>query len=290
MADEIIYTGISGTYTYTFRLLRNSLIRALYENAAAVLPFLNRKSLAGFESDSERFPVAPTLAAAAITDGSDLANTPYTPTQITLTVGEVGLMLTLSDLARLSSITDFEQLGSEAGEAVAEKLITDIAALGAGFSNSVGVSAAALTEAQFRAAQTQLVIRRIKGPFYSLMYPQQVEDLVTSIGSNISAAATTGSDPRAVVNDLTMGSNMDLGTLYGVRVLASSTVPTANAGADSAGFMAGSQRALAYVEKWAVRPEMERDASLRASEVVVTSAYAVGETDDAAGVAIITDR
>ena len=54
--------------------------------------------------------------------------------------------------------------------------------------------------------------------------------------------------------------------------------------------MAGSQRALAYVEKWAVRPEMERDASLRASEVVVTTAYAVGETDDAAGVSIITDR
>lgn len=290
MANEIVYSGLSGNYTYTFRLMRDSLIRALYENAAAVLPFLDRKQLQGFASDSERFPKAPALAAAALTDGTDMANTAYTPTGVTLTVGEVGLMLTLTDLARLSSITDFEQLGSEAGEAVAEKLITDIAALGSGFSTVIGTTAVALTEAQFRSGITTLVINKIKQPYYSLLYPQQVDDLTTSIGSTISAASTTGRSPRAEVNDLQIGSSMDMGVLYGARILASSTVPTANAGADSAGFLAGAQRALAYVEKWAIRPEMERDASLRASEVVVTAAYAVGEKDDTAGVAIITDR
>ena len=290
MAGEITYAGLSGVYSYTFRLLQDNLIRALYENAGMVLPFLDRKELQGFASDSERFPKAPTLAAAALTDGNDLTNTAYTPTQVTLTVGEVGLMLTLTDLARLSSITDFEQLGSEAGEAVAEKLITDIAALGGGFSNSVGTTTVNLTEAQFRSAQTTLVIAKIKQPYFALMYPQQVEDLVTSIGSAISPAATTGGTARGEVNDLTMGSNMDAGKLYGVRILASSTVATANAGADSAGYMAGSQRAIAYIEKWAIRPEMERDASLRGSEIVVTAAYAVGEKDDPAGVGIITDR
>ena len=290
MADEITYSGLSGNYTYTYRLLRDSLIRALYESAAMVLPFLDRKQLQGFASDSEKFPKAPSLAAAALTDGTDLTNTAYSPTSVTLTVGEVGLMLTLTDLARLSSITDFEQLGSEAGEAVGEKLITDIAALGAGFSTSVGTSAADLTEAQFRSAITTLVINKIKQPYFSMLYPQQAEDLVTSIGSTIDAAGTTGRSPRAESNDLTMGSSMDLGVLFGARILGSSTVPTANASADSAGFVAGANRALAYVEKWAIRPEMERDASLRGSEVVVTAAYAVGEKDDAAGVGIITDR
>lgn len=290
MADEITYSGLSGNYTYTYRLLRDSLIRALYENAADVLPFLDRKQLQGFASDSEKFPKAPSLSAAALTDGTDLANTAYSPTAVTLTVGEVGLMLTLTDLARLSSITDFEQLGSEAGEAVAEKLITDITALGSGFSTSVGTTTVALTEAQFRSAITTLVINKIKQPYYAMIYPTQAEHLGTSIGSTISAASTTGRSPRAETNDLTMGSSMRLGTLFGAEILGSSTVPTANAGADSAGFVAGASRALAYVEKWAIRPEMERDASLRASEVVVTAAYAVGEKDDNAGVAIITDR
>ncbi len=50
------------------------------------------------------------------------------------------------------------------------------------------------------------------------------------------------------------------------------------------------ETAEAQVEKWAIRPEMERDASLRGTEVVVTSAYAVGEVDDLAGQGLIFDR
>lgn len=290
MADEITYSGLSGDYTYTFRLMRDSLIRALYETAAPVLPFLDRKQLQGFASDSEKFPKAPSLSASALTDGTDLTNTAYSPSSVTLTVGEVGLMLTLTDLARLSSITDFEQLGSEAGEAVAEKLITDITALGSGFSTVVGSTGSDVTETEYRSGITTLVINKIKGPYFAVLYPQQIDDLVTSIGSQISAATSTGTSPRAVLNDLTMAPGLDLGALYNVRTLSSTTVPTANAGADSAGMIAGAQRALAYVEKWAIRPEMERDASLRGSEVVVTSAYAVGEKDDNAGVAVISDR
>ncbi len=290
MANEVTFSGLSGNYTYTYRLLRDSLVAALYENAQNILPFLIRKSIAGFESDSERFPKAPALAAAALTDGSDAANTAYTPTQITLTVGEVGLLLTLTDLANFSSITDIQQLGFEAGNAVAEKLITDIAALGSGFSNSVGSTGSDLTEQQFRDAKTTLIIQKIPGPYAALLYPQQVNDLEGSIGSTISAASTTGTSARAETNDMSMGPSMDHGTFFGVRILSSSTVPSVAAGADSAGFVFGGGRALGYVEKWAIRPELERDASLRASEVMVTAAYAVGEIDDLSGVGIITDR
>lgn len=290
MANEITFAGIEGEYAYDYRLLADSLIEALYENAANVLPFLRRKSIANFPSDSERFPKPPLLTAAALTDGTDMANTAYSPSQVTLTVGEVGLMLTVTDLNRLSSIHDLSQYGAEAGAAVAHKLITDIAALGAGFSAFVGTTATALSEQQFRDAKTALIIAKIPGPYFSLLYPQQVNHLETSIGSSIDALANTGASARAESNDLSMGPSMDHGTFFGVRILSSSTVATANAGADSAGFMAGGNRALGYVEKWAVRPEMQRDASLRGTEVVVTAAYAVGELDDASGRGIITDR
>lgn len=290
MANEITYAQISEKYSTGYRVMNQSMLEALYEDAKLIIPYLKHSNLAGFHSTSERFPKKPTLAAASISDGVDMANTPYAPTQVTLTVGEAGLLLTLTDLARFSSIQDMAEYGTEAGQALAEKILTDITALFSGFSNSVGTTTANITEAQFRAAQTQLVIRRIKGPFVAVLYPQQVEDLVTSIGSTISAAATTGTSPREVTNDLTMGPSLDFGNLFGVRVISSTTVPTANAGADSAGGMFGGNRALAMVEKWASRSEMERDISLRAEEVAVTAAYAVGEIDDNAGVAIITDR
>ena len=121
MADEITWSGLEGKYGYDYRLLQESLVSALYP-ANNLLQFLAQKSLAGFASDSERFPKEPTLAATSLTDGTDMSNTAYSPSQVTLTVGEVGLMLTLTDLARTSSFADISMYGTGAGKAVAKKL------------------------------------------------------------------------------------------------------------------------------------------------------------------------
>ena len=287
MANEITFARLEATYSYDYRLMADALIDALYANSN-VLQFLRQRSIADFASDSERFPVVPKLAASAIVDGADLTNTPFEPTQVTLTVGEVGVLLTLTDLARTSNIMDMAHYGAQAGRAVAEKLTADITALGAGFSNTVGTSGSNLSEANYRAAITQLAANDVPGPYASFLHPQQEEDLVGSIGSVITAAATSGDSARATTNDL--GASFGtVGQLYNTFIVTNSTVPTANAGADRAGAMVAVGRALGYVEKWAIRPEMERDASLRGSEIVVTAAYAVGELDDISGVAIITD-
>jgi len=289
MADEITFAGLEGKYTYDYRLLRESIVDALYP-ANNLLQFLNQKSLAGFASDSERFPKEPTLAAAALTDGTDMANTAYSPSQVTLTVGEVGLMLTLTDLARTSSIADISFYGQGAGKAVLKKLTADIAALGSGFSTAQSTTGTNLTEAVFLAAKTSLIVSDVTEGYYSVLYPQQLEDLIVDTGTTINALATTGSSARMESNDLAMNQSHDYGMFHGVHIVTNSQVPTANAGADSAGFMAATGAALAYVEKWGVRVEQERDASLRGTEVVVTAAYAVGEIDDTRGVGIITDR
>lgn len=289
MANEITYSGLKGKFSYDYRLLRQSMIDALYETTNQVISHLRQKRLNAFESTAERFPAPPTLTAAALTDGTDMTNTAFAPTTVTLTVGEVGLLLQLTDLARFSSIADYAFYGSEAGKAVAEKLITDITALGAGFSTTIGSTGVNLTEQNFRDGKTTLIAAKVPGPYFAMLHPQQVNDLEGSIGSTISAAGTTGTSARAETNDLSMGPGLNAGTFYQVQVLSSSTVPTANAGADRAGMMAASGRALAYVEKWGARSELERDISKRATEVAVTSAYAVGELDDTSGVAIITD-
>ena len=290
MADEITYAQVDQQYSASFRVMTDSMLEALYEDARLIIPFLKRKNLAGFHSTTEKFPIKPTLAAAAIADGVDMSNTPYSPTSVNLTVGEVGLLLTLTDLARFSSLQEMAEYGREAGEALAEKMLTDITALFSGFSTSVGSSGNDLTEQQFRDGKTNLYTNRIKGPYVAVLYTEQINNLETSIGSSISAAGTTGSTARAETNDLSAGPSLDYGTIFGVRTIISTTIPTANAGADSAGGMFGSNRAIGMVEKWASRAEFERDISLRAEEIAVTGAYAVGELDDLAGVAIITDR
>lgn len=55
--------------------------------------------------------------------------------------------------------------------------------------------------------------------------------------------------------------------------------------------LVAADRAIGYVTKWGspVRVELQRDVTLRATEVAVTSAYGVGEIDDPSGVALQSD-
>ena len=274
-----------------YQVARESMLEALHENARQILPYLKRRSLAGFHSTTERFTKKPRLVAASIADGVDLTNTPYTPTQVPLTVGEVGLQLTQTDLNKSSSLLEASDIGMEMGEAIAEKLLSDIVSLGGGASTSVGTTTVDLTEAQFLAAKAALMANRIKEPHVAVLHTQQAFDLAADIGTTLPALiGASGSTIRGAGNDQTPDMSHDFGEWMKVRVLYFESVPTANAGADSAGFMFGSQRAIGMVDKWQTRMEEERDASLRASEFVGTAAYAVGEIDDDAIIGVITDR
>lgn len=288
MADEITYSGLSTNYTLAYKLMSEAMISSAYAHNN-LIGFMKRRSIANFASTQEKFPKPPKLTAGTLTDGTDMANTAFTPTSVPLTVAEIGLMLTLTDLARFSNIEDLQHYGSEAGKAVAEKITSDIAGLGAGLSQSVGTSTSNLTEQNLLDAKTTLTVANIPGPYFAVLHPQQENDAYVGIGTTISGAATTGTSPRDVTNDLSPTINGAMGSLYGVTFVTNSEVPTANAGADRQGYMAAANRMGGYLEKWAIRPEMERDASLRGTEVVVTAAYAVGEIDDASGVAITTD-
>lgn len=291
MANEATYASQAGDYSVDFRVMADSILPALYENARLIMGFLKRKSLAGYHSISERFPKDPKLVAASIADGVDMQNSPYVPDGVTLTVGEAGLLITLTDLNRFSTIKDSGAYGAEMGEAVAEKFMTDVVGLFSGFATSVGTTTQPLTEAQFREARRNLLINRHKGPYVSVLYPKQLDDLVEDIGTTISALVGSGGPSlRSETNDLANPIGNDFGILHNVRLITSTVVATANAGADSAGGMFAANRALAVVEKWATRTEMERDVSLRAQEIASTAAYGVGEIDDTAGVAIVTDR
>ena len=97
------------------------------------------EAIKSWASNGERCPKTPTLVASGLTEGTDLVtNTAFTPTQVTLTVGEVGLKLSVTDLMAMGGIVGIAHYGQEAGKAVAEKRTSDLVPLMSEFSNSVG--------------------------------------------------------------------------------------------------------------------------------------------------------
>ena len=290
MADEITWNNLQGEYSYEYRLLADSIITALYDSLD-MRQFSIVKSIANWASNAERFPQTPTLAASGLTEGTDLtSNTAFAPTAVTLTVGEVGLKLTLTDLMAMGGIVGAAHYGEEAGKAVAEKRTSDLVALMAGFSNSVGTTNTDMTEAFFLAAIAYLRGAKVPTPYVSVLHTDTYyKELLGGIGGTYSALANTGSGVRAESNDLPgSGDGGMVGQIYGVTTLVTPLVGE-DGNSDKENGMYNPNRAIGYVEKWAIRPELERDASLRGSEIVVTAAYAVGETDDTSGVRIVSD-
>jgi len=287
---NITFATTEAIFSEDYILNRENLISALHP-LANVLGAMRRASLAGLPSDSQRFPKPPVIAAAAVADGTDITNTTYTPTQITLTVGEIGVMVTPTDLNTMSNIFGGAgQYGRDLGLAIRDKMTTDITLLWGAFSNFVGTTGVDLTELQFRNAITTLRATDVNAPLCAGLAPQQLEDLVTSVGSTVSAASTTGTSARQATNDMGgIPGDGDAGMMYGVEVIVNNTVGTLNAAADYGGGMFEKGAALAHVGKYASRLETDRDASLRATEWVATAAYSVGEIDDDRGVSIITD-
>ena len=280
MANEVTWSNLKGEYSYEYRLLRENIINALYE-ALDMRRYAVARSIAAFESNAERFPFTPKLSASSLTEGTDLTtNTAFAPTQTTLTVGEVGLKLTVTDLMAMGGIVDFAHYGMEAGKAVAEKRTDDLVGLMAGFSSSVGSTGQDMTEAYILAAIATLRGKQMPAPYVGVIHTDSYyKELIGSIGSTFSES-----------NDLPGAGNSgaEIQNLYGQTFLITPLVDE-DGNSDKQGGMYAPSRAIGYVEKWAVRPENERDASLRGTEVVVTAAYAFGELDDDAGVHIITD-
>jgi hypothetical protein len=290
MANEITWNNLQGEYSYEYRLLADSIISALYESLD-MRQYAIVKSIANWASNAERFPKTPTLTASGLTEGTDLtSNTAFSPTAVTLTVGEVGLKLTLTDLMAMGGIVGAAHYGQEAGKAVAEKRTSDLVALMSGFFNSVGTTNTDMTEAFFLEAIAQLRGAKVPSPYVAVLHTDTYyKELIGAIGGTYSALTNTGQGVRAESNDLPgAGQGGTVGELYGVNTLITPLVGE-DGSDDKINGMYAPARAIGYVEKWAIRPELERDASLRGTEVVVTAAYAIGETDDISGVRIVSD-
>ncbi|MBI5560561.1 MAG: hypothetical protein HY883_04745 [Deltaproteobacteria bacterium] len=286
MANEVTTLAGSAGELVAAEIVSRLVIDAAY--AESVMPPLVRVAdISGASTLTVDFPKWPLLSASDLTEGSDASNTAVNTTSLSVAADEAGIMITVTDmLLNSDALGGLEPYARELGKALANKIDTDLLAEVADFTNSVGTSGADMTEANFLEAIYKLESANAVGPFAAVLHPAQVHDLRTAL------AATTGAiwgGPSAPAGDLGAFAN-----LYGVDIFKSTNCASVNANADRMGVMMpmGNQSGLAYVLKTGAKTEFQRDASLRATEIVVTATYGDECVNTAAngGVAVITDH
>jgi len=228
-------------------------------------------------------PIYAAVSAAAVSEATDLSNTAIDPSSVTITAAEVGVMTTLTDLARNAAPRNVAaDIGRLFGEAVAKKQDQDLIALFDGFSTAVGDGTTAINAAAIFNALSTLRGNALNiNDCAVVLHPKIAYDLKANL---------TNTFANANANDLANEALRSgfVGQLAGLRIFETSNISnTGNAGDYKGG--AFHRDALALAEMQGLKIETQRDASLRADEIVATSVYGVGEIHDSYGVEIHMD-
>lgn len=262
-------------------LLADGIIDAAYSRTVA-RPLVRNESLAGSPSDVLKFPAWAAVAAASVAETTDLTNTALDPTSVSLTVGEIGVMGTVTDNQQEDDIlAGLDGYARQYGKAVADKMDADILALTSGFSNANGDTANGLAQEDILTAIRALESRDVPGTLRGAIHPVQKGQLGLDIVTN-GSSVWSGDNPQ----DARFGPRTVI-DVFGVMLGTSTNVPTNTRSTVSVYDGANwGEDALAFVSKREARVEFDRDASFRLTEIVVSARYAVGELIDAYGQAL----
>ena len=228
-------------------------------------------------------PIYAAVSAGDVSEATDLANTAINPTSVTITAAEVGVMTTLTDLARNSAPRNVAaDIGRLFGEAVAKKQDQDLITLFDGFSTAVGDGTTAITAAAvFNAASTLRAAALNLNDSAVVLHPKIAYDLKANL-------TNTFANPNAGdMQNEAMRSGF-VGSLAGIRVFETSNMSNTGTAGDYKGG-AFHRDAIALAEMQGLKIETQRDASLRADEIVATAVYGVGEIHDSYGVELHHD-
>ena len=228
-------------------------------------------------------PIYAAVSAAAVSEATDLSNTAIDPSSVTITASEVGIMTTLTDLARNAAPRNVAaDIGRLFGEAVAKKQDQDLIALFDGFSTAVGDGTTAINAAAIFNALSTLRGNALNiNDCAVVLHPKIAYDLKANL---------TNTFANANANDLANEALRTgfVGSLAGKRTFETSNMSNTGTTGDYKGG-AFHRDALALAEMQGLKIETQRDASLRADEIVATAVYGVGEIHDSYGVELHHD-
>ena len=225
-------------------------------------------------------PKYPAVTAADLTEGTDMSSSTVSTSSVSITVGEVGAQVVLTDVAAMGSGNPAEELGTVLGNSIATKIDKDLIALFDGFSTALGGAGTEITVADIFKAAATLRNAKAQGDIFAVVHPFQAYQLKANL-------TNTFANPNGGTAQNTAMVNSYVGTIAGVDIYESSNITVD--GSDDAKGAVFSREALAIAMKRDFQIETQRDASLRAFELNATAVYGVGELDDSYGVEMLFD-
>jgi len=280
MANETTSSTLSELYT---EIIQEAIFN--FQETSVMRPLVTTYNISG-AGKQIAVPVYPNISASAVSEATDLANTEINPTEATITASEVGVMTTLTDLGRDTASRDVaSDIGKLFGEAIAKKVDADLSALFGSFAsgNDLGGAGIELTPDLLLSAEATLRSLNIPRPYYGVFSPKAMFNLKKALTN---AGYSTGANAMSDIANETLR-NGYVGTVFGIDLFENANI-TADGSDDIVGGVFHPQ-SLGLAMKSDFKIETQRDASLRATEIVGTVTYGTGVIKDDFGCQVTVD-
>ena len=231
-------------------------------------------------------PIYGTQTIAADTaESTDLSNTEISTSKADITLVEAGIMTTLTDMARNHSVSNVvADLGKLFGEAISKRHDRALTALFDSFSTSINTAADTQTELSvedlFKAYST-LKANAVPGPYYGVFNPKAIYNVKKSL-------TNTFVNPNAGVLQNEAMREGFVGRIAGIDIFETSNVVESSATTSINAVFARDALGVAVAQN--INIETQRDASLRATEIVASTRYGVSVLHNSYGVKLAVDN
>ena len=225
-----------------------------------------------------------------LTDGVDIVDEESIGmTTVDLTASEVGAKVILTDkLVRQSSPNVMAIIGRQLGDGMARKKDGDVIALYTNLNGGtkLGADGRSMSVANTHAIISNAKANRFGSQLYILHHPNAVAAL-SKDGATVASlgAAGGGEISQGFSADLLRNFYSGLRPINNVPIFEDGNIAKESSVDSGIGVIAD-KSALAVLVSVDTRTERQRDASLRATEVVMTADYGVFELDDSRGAGV----
>ena len=282
-----VQTSTSGNLQNMSRIM---LAQARYteEHNAPLVGLIEKFNLGKGEYKLE-IPKVAQMDAEDLAEGQDMIDSEdIDVSTITATTAEVGLKVIITDtLLRQNNEDVYKIIGRQMGDAMARKKDTDIIALFPSLNGGtvLGADGASLSLANASALIANAKSGKFGTDLFVVQHPNAIWNLATSVGNTLATYPLPDAFNKPAVKDYYSGVK-----LSGVPFFEDGNIEYTGTSGHVSGYgVVADKTAMGHLSASGRTEERERDASLRAFEVVVTEDYAVFEVDDTKGAALLYD-
>ena len=220
--------------------------------------------------------------ASDVGEASDLSNTEISTGVANITLTEAGIMTTLTDMARNHSVSNVvADLGKLFGEAIAKRHDRALTGLFSSFNTQIGVQPDELEVKDLFEAYATLKANAVPGPYFGVFNPKSIYNIKKTLTNTF-----VNPNASAVVNQAM--SEGYIGRIAGIDIFESSNVVESSATDVTNAVFSRDALGLAVAQN--INIETQRDASLRAEEIVASTRYGVSVLHNSYGVKLIGDN